>query len=48
MNSVAAKGDKPEPYRRFEELAKRVLTVPKKDVDKKEAERPKRKSTKRT
>lgn len=36
------------PFRRFEDLTKKLLSVPKKDVDKKQAERPKRKSTKRT
>lgn len=40
---VASKAEKPEPFRRFEALTKRLLSVPKKDVDKKEAERPKRK-----
>jgi hypothetical protein len=34
--------EKPEPFKRFEELTKKLLSVPKKDVDKKEAERPKR------
>lgn len=32
-----------EQFERFEELTKKLLSVPKKDVDKKEAERPKRK-----
>ena len=32
----------PQQYRRFEELAKRLLRVSKKDVEEKEAQRPKR------
>jgi hypothetical protein len=43
MDFMATKRDKPEAYRRFEELAKRVLTIQKKEVDQKEAERPKKK-----
>ena len=34
--------EKPEPFKRFEALTKKLLSVPKKDLDKKEAERPKR------
>lgn len=38
-----AKADSADnPYRRFEELAKRLLQVDKKEVDQKEKERPKR------
>lgn len=37
---------RPAAFERFEELAKRLLHVPKKDVDKKEAERPKRENGK--
>lgn len=33
---------KPPAFERFEELAKRLVRVPKKDVDEKERERPKR------
>ena len=36
--------NKSEPFRRFEALTKKLLSVPKKEVDEKEAERPKRKS----
>ena len=32
----------PEPFRRFEALTKKLLSVPKKEVDDKEAQRPKR------
>jgi hypothetical protein len=32
-----AKAAKPEPFRRLEELAKRLLTVPKKEIDKERA-----------
>jgi hypothetical protein len=31
-----------EPFRRFEALTKKLLNVPKKEVDEKEKERPKR------
>lgn len=42
MRAMPSKPQKSEQFRRFEELTKRLLSVPKKDVDKKEAERPKR------
>lgn len=32
----------PEPFKRFEALTKKLLSVPKKEVDEKEAQRPKR------
>lgn len=32
----------PEPFKRFEALTKKLLVVPKKEVDDKEAQRPKR------
>ena len=35
----------PEPFRRFEALTKKLLSVPKKEVDDKEARRPKRRRT---
>ena len=41
-----AKAEKPEPLKRFEDLTKKLLSVPKKDVDEKEKERPKRKPRK--
>lgn len=34
-------------FQRFEALTKKLLSVPKKDVDKKEAERPKRQNGKK-
>lgn len=34
---------RPEPFTSFEQLTKRLLSVPKKEVDEKEQERPKRK-----
>lgn len=37
------KSESNEAFRRFEKLAARVVRVPKEDVDKREAERPKRK-----
>jgi hypothetical protein len=44
-----AKAERSNPeFRRFEELAKKLLSVSKKDVDKKEAERPKRKTPKKS
>jgi hypothetical protein len=42
MDEMAQKAEKSEPFRRFEALTKKLLSVPKEDVDKKEAERPKR------
>ena len=33
----------PEPFKRFEALTKKLLAVPKKEVDDKESARPKRK-----
>lgn len=36
----------PEPFKRFEQLTKKLLSVPKKEVDEKEKERPKRKRSK--
>lgn len=39
---MKADDPKPEPFKRFEALTKKLLSVPKKDVDEKEAQRPKR------
>jgi hypothetical protein len=39
---MTKKGEKPREFERFEELTKRLLRVPKKEVDQKEKERSKR------
>ena len=39
---MKAEGAKPEPFKRFEAQTKKLLSVPKKEVDDKEARRPKR------
>lgn len=39
---MASEADKPTEYERFEQLTKRLLRVPKKGIDQKEKERPRR------
>lgn len=36
---MAPEADKPTEYERFEQLSKRLLSVPKKEIDQKEKER---------
>lgn len=36
---MATDAEKPQAYKRFEELAKRLISVPKKEIDQKETER---------
>ena len=43
---MTKKGEKPKEFERFEELSKRLLRVPKKDIDQKEKERPRRRKPK--
>lgn len=38
---LMAEAEKPEAFKQFEDLTKKLLSVPKKEVDEKEKERPK-------